>query len=271
MKMGDSGYFEREAYRDKKSNFDFLGEAIKPKFNSVVVKLNREYGIEADFITDVAKSDIEALAVRVMDEIDELKVQKTNNTVDNLLCGVKFLKRTSEGLADDSAADSLYQDELTRRENEAQARENKENEEETASNREYVRDVTAFYLALSHVKSEGVRVPEGMKYTDDTRLLARLGYTIARDKGLTLDDATPELREVIINDPKDAQAENIGVQYFSVLKSQYKEKIKDEDVKHIDYTTKSFHVGDIVKSMQTREKGNDFCKIIKNIKGIEEY
>ena len=269
MKMGDPGYFEREAYRDRKSDCDSLGAVIKPRFNSMVVKLNQEYGIEADFKTNVAKSDIEALALRMMDEIDELKAKKSNNTVDNMLSGMQFLKKTAEGLADDNEAESLYKKELIRRKNETQAQQNQENEEETVRKRKYAKDVTAFYLALDHLETEGVHVPEGMRYTDDTRILSRLGYVIAQDKGLTLDDATPELRAVIVNEPKDVQDENIGVQYFGRLKSQYKEKIKDEDLKHIDYQTEKFNVGDIVKNMQAREKSNDLSQVIDAMKGKE--
>jgi len=237
--------FHREA-------FTSMGNNIRNKINSVVAKVNQDYRMSIPFFEDVTNADIGRMARFVVYKVDELRGMKSVDSDSNTFRGMEFLEEIAAGLKEDREPDSLY------------------HKVKTARRREQAKEVVSFYLALNQLAHEGVRIPEGLGYTEDQKMLDILGAKITEDKGLTLDDV-PRLKDALADEPKEVRDASIGLEHFFDVKAQQKDRISDKDVEGIDYATASFNVGDVVRNMKSREDWEDFKTVVYRIKGMEGH
>ncbi len=236
--------FHREA-------FSYMGDSIREKYNSLVVKLNQTYGTNFKYVKEVSNGDIGQLARSVMDNIDELKSLKSQDSDSNTFRGTDFLKTLADNLKEDKDPHSLY------------------HEEKTSEKRKTAKDVIAFYLTLEKLSTEGVHVPEGLGYTTDENLIDILGKSISRDKGLTIDDASPELKKALLSEPKEVRDVYIGREHFYFMNKAQKERVTDKDIEHIDYSSKDIDIAGIIEGIKAREANLSNAKASKG-KGIAD-
>ena len=130
----------------------------------------------------------------------------------------------------------------------------------TARMRDNVKDAVAFYLAVEVLRKDGVDIPRGLRYSADfmefDKTLEKIGPIITQAKGLTIDDASPDLRKALLKETKEVIDMRIGAEYFSRIQEEQKKRVLDKDVAHISYYShygKKVDIAEIIKKVKSRE------------------
>ena len=142
--------------------------------------------------------------------------------------------------------------------------------------RYHAKEAVAFALAFETMKNEGIDFPKNLYYTDAEpqfgKIRAQIGKIVTKAKGLTIDDASPELKKALIKDSKEVRDMSIGWEYFAKVCQNQKKRIKDEDVAHISYYShygKAIDVPEIIAKIKAREANLSNAKTSKG-KGIAD-
>ncbi len=136
----------------------------------------------------------------------------------------------------------------------------KKHDETTEYLRYHAKEAVAFALAVETMQKEGIDFPKNLHYTDKEpqfgEVRKQIGAVVTKAKGLTFDDASPELKKALTKEPKELRDMAIGWEYFDKICQKHKKRIKDEDVAHIDYYShygKAIDVPEIIGKIKARE------------------
>lgn len=139
--------------------------------------------------------------------------------------------------------------------------------ETTARLRYFTKEAVAFELAKEYLRKEGVNIPKNLHYTDCEPIFGdiekEIGKIVTQAKGLTIDDASPELKKKLIKDSKEIRDMSIGREYFDKIMQQQKKRVLDKDVEHISYHShygKRIDIYEIIEKIQEREKNAALAK-----------
>ncbi|MBQ7633013.1 MAG: hypothetical protein IJS88_02725 [Alphaproteobacteria bacterium] len=136
--------------------------------------------------------------------------------------------------------------------------------------RYHAKEAVAFALAVETMQKEGINLPKGLHYTDAEsqfgEVRKQIGAVVTKAKGLTFDDASPELKKALTKEPKELRDMAIGWEYFDKVCQNQEKRIKDEDVAHIGYYShygKAIDVPEIIKKIKDRESLLSNTKALK--------
>lgn len=123
-----------------------------------------------------------------------------------------------------------------------------------------VKEAVAFALAMDVLKKETNLSDDDLnfQYSRDSlksgTMLRELGSVISKAKGLTIDDASPDLKKALLTESKEMRDMYIGAEYFLKLMKKQEKRVSNEDVKDIDYNAKYIDVSPVVERVKKREQ-----------------
>jgi hypothetical protein len=142
--------------------------------------------------------------------------------------------------------------------------------------RYHAKEAVAFALTVEMLKKDGIDFPKNLHYTDAEpqfgKISKQIGAIVTKAKGLTIDDASPELKKALIKETKEIRDASIGWEYFDKICQNQKKRIKDEDVAHISFYShyrKAIDVPEIIGKIKAREANLSNAKALKG-KGIAD-
>lgn len=130
----------------------------------------------------------------------------------------------------------------------------------TARMRSNTKDAVAFYFAVEALHNIGIDLPADLNYSAQydkfRKTLAKIGTFVTKARGLTISDASPELKKSLVKESKEVRDMSIGAEYFSKIMKQQRERVSDKDVAHVNYRdnyTQGVNIGEIIKKIKARE------------------